>query len=533
MSIFPEKAEIPPEVMYTPIVQKEYLSGGKLISWNGPVQEVLSPVCIKEGSSVSQAVLGSYPLCTEKEALEALDAAVKAYDTGRGRWPMMRVEERIKCIQDFMFGMKEKQHEIVTMLMWEIGKTFPDATKEFTRTIAYIEDTIEAYKDLDRSCSRFTIRNDIVAQIRYAPLGVVLCMGPFNYPLNETFTTLIPALIMGNTVIFKPAKYGVLLLRPLLEAFRDSFPPGVVNTLYGDGKVIVGPVMETGKIDVLAFIGSSRVANIIEKAHPKPNRLTTVYGLEAKNPGIILPDADIGATVKECLLGALSYNGQRCTALKILFVHRSIAEEFVQKMSDGIAGLSIGMPWEDGVAITPLPEAGKTAWLKELSDDAVHHNAGIVNEGGASVNRTFFHPALLYPVNDSMKIYHEEQFGPIIPVVPFENIETPLSYIVSSNYGQQAAVFGKDPDVIARLIDTLSNQVCRININSQCQRGPDTFPFGGRKDSAEGTLSVQDALTVFSIQTLAAAKMNDLNNRIITSIVRGRRSVFLSTDFIL
>ncbi len=132
-----------------------------------------------------------------------------------------------------------------------------------------------------------------------------------------------------------------------------------------------------------------------------------------------------------------------------------------------------------------------------------------------------------------MRLYTEEQFGPVIPVAGFADLETPVRYLLESNYGQQVSVFGRDPETIARLIDPLVNQVCRVNINSQCQRGPDNFPFNGRKDSAEGTLSVSDALRVFSIRTLVAAKAGDLNNNIINTIVRERRSNFLSTDFIL
>jgi glyceraldehyde-3-phosphate dehydrogenase (NADP+) len=131
-----------------------------------------------------------------------------------------------------------------------------------------------------------------------------------------------------------------------------------------------------------------------------------------------------------------------------------------------------------------------------------------------------------------MELYTVEQFGPVIPVLPFDDVEEPVSYVVNSDYGQQASIFGSDPDVMAQLIDPLVNQVCRLNINSQCQRGPDSFPFTGRKSSAEGTLSVTDALRVFTIRTLVAAKQNDLNREIITNITRGRKSKFLSTDFI-
>jgi glyceraldehyde-3-phosphate dehydrogenase (NADP+) len=131
-----------------------------------------------------------------------------------------------------------------------------------------------------------------------------------------------------------------------------------------------------------------------------------------------------------------------------------------------------------------------------------------------------------------MDLYSVEQFGPVVPVLPFDDVEEPVSYVVNSDYGQQASIFGSDPDAIAQLIDPLVNQVCRLNINSQCQRGPDSFPFTGRKSSAEGTLSVSDALRVFTIRTLVAAKQNDLNRDIITNITRHRKSKFLSTDFI-
>lgn len=534
MSVFPEERDIPLEfALETPYEQNEYLADGELRLWEGSKQEVLSPVCIETSSGLSQKVIGHYPLLTEKEAEDALDAAVAAYKAGRGAWPTMSVEERIRHVEEFTYRMKEQKAAVVKLLMWEIGKTYRDSEKEFDRTVDYIQETIDALKDLDRVSSRFVIEQGIIGQIRRAPLGVVLCMGPYNYPLNETFTTLIPALIMGNTAIFKPPRLGVLLHRPLLEAFRESFPNGVVNTVYGEGQRVITPLMSSGKIDVLAFIGSSRVADILKSQHPKPHRLRCVLGLEAKNAGIILPDADLEVAVKECILGSLSYNGQRCTALKILFVHSKIAHSFLERFKEEIGKLEIGMPWEDNVSITPLPEDDTVSYLTELVEDSLRLGARIVNEAGGTVNKTFFYPAVLYPVNAEMRVYKEEQFGPVIPILPFEDIEEPVRYVIDSDYGQQVSIFGKDPDVIADLIDPLVNQVCRVNINSQCQRGPDTFPFTGRKDSAEGTLSVSDALRVFSIRTLVAAKGLDMNKKIISTIARGRKSNFLSTDFIL
>jgi glyceraldehyde-3-phosphate dehydrogenase (NADP+) len=533
-ALFPTEVEIPEEFqLKEPIRQTEYLANGELRIWQGPVQDVLSPVCVKGSSGVARKLVGSYPMLTETEVLSILDAAIRAYDNGKGAWPTMPVAVRIHHIRDFACRMKLKKNEIVKLLMWEIGKSYADSVKEFDRTVEYIEDTIDALKDLDRVSSRFQIEQSIIAQIRRSPLGVVLCMGPFNYPLNETFTTLIPALIMGNSIICKPPKLGVLFYRPLLELFRDCFPPGVVNFIYGRGSNIISPLMTTGKIDVLAFIGTSKVADTIKKDHPKPHRLRSVLGLDAKNPGIILPDADLTLAVQECLLGTLSFNGQRCTALKILFVHEKIADAFLSLLATALSGLKLGMPWTSDVRITPLPEPQKPEYLAGLIQDAQNNGAKVINESGGTFSESLFYPALVYPVSSAMKLYTEEQFGPIIPVVPFSDMETPIRYIEQSNYGQQVSVFGNDPDEIAKLVDSLVNQVSRVNINSQCQRGPDIFPFTGRKDSAEGTLSVSDALRVFSIRTMVAARENDTNKILITGIVGDHKSNFLSTDFIL
>lgn len=533
-NMFPQPADIPDALLKDiPFVQTDYLINGEIKTWEGPRQEVLSPAWVASGPDPAPFFIGAYPLLTKAHAKDALDAAVEAYDHGRGLWPTLSVAHRIEHMEQFVFRMIEVRDRVVRFLMWEVGKSLQDSGKEFDRTIKYINDTLAALKDLDRISSRFTIEEGIIGQIRRGPMGVVLCMGPFNYPLNETFTTLIPALVMGNTVILKPPKHGALLYAPLLKAFCDVFPKGVINIIYGEGRKLIPPIMGSGKINVLGLIGTSRTANALKKQHPHPNRLRCVLGLEAKNPAIILKGADLDLAVKECVLGSLSFNGQRCTALKILFVQADIADAFLDRFTAAVNALPFGMPWKEGVFVTPVAEKGKTDYLKGLVADAVEQGARVVNASGATVCGSFFFPAILYPVSHKMRVYHEEQFGPVIPVLPFKTIQEPVEYIINSNYGQQVSIFGSDPGQIARLIDPLVNQVCRVNINSQCQRGPDTFPFTGRKDSAEGTLSVSDALRVFSIRTLVAAKQTDANKQIITGIVRDRKSKFLATDFIL
>ncbi|KAJ4462150.1 NAD(P)-dependent glyceraldehyde-3-phosphate dehydrogenase [Paratrimastix pyriformis] len=518
-----------------PMMQDTYLLNGSMVPWSGAYDNCHSPICTSQNAQGEwvPTVIGKVPSFTERDALAALESCERAWDSGRGLWPTLPVAKRIEAIENFTSMMITRREEVVRLLMWEICKNRSDAEKEFDRTVKYIRDTLDALKETDRASSRFQIEEGIFAQIRRAPLGVCLCMGPFNYPLNETFTTLIPAVLMGNTCIFKPSKLGSLLHGPILECFARCLPPGVVNVVYG--RLCVAPIMKTGKVNCLAFIGSSKVSDGIRKDHPTPHRLRCVLGLDAKNPAIVLPCADVDMAVKECVLGSLSFNGQRCTALKLIFVHQIVAARFCQRMVEEVDKLKVGLPWAEGVSLTPMPEADKCKKMRELIDDALSKGAQLINaeQGGGQCTETAMVPAILFGVTPAMRIFHEEQFGPVVPICVYNSVQTPLDFIRDSPYGQQLAIFGTNPTEIAHLVDPLANQVCRINLNSQCQRGPDTFPFTGRKDSAEQTLSVSDALRCFSIRTLLAAKHNPLNIQIVTSILHNRQSTFLSTDFLL
>jgi acyl-CoA reductase-like NAD-dependent aldehyde dehydrogenase len=530
--LFPTQDEISQHRPPTPLHQRIYLVNGELKAWNGLVETVRSPVCLRRpDGSLEQVELGSYPVGGVQEAEDALAAAVAAYDEGRGVWPTMTVGDRIACMQNFTNQMIAHRQEVVNLIMWEIGKSQVDSEKEFDRTVDYIRATIETLKELDNSNSRFLIVEGTIGQIRRTPLGVVLCMGPYNYPLNETFATLIPALIMGNTVVFKPPRIGALLFYPLLQAFQSAFPKGVINTVYGRGSVVVPCLLDSGNVNVLTLIGSSKVADHLKKLPPKAHRLRAILGLDAKNAAIVLPDADIELAVKECLLGALAFNGQRCTALKMLMVHQSVVEPFLRRFTEELGKLKIGMPWEKGVSITPLPEFGKVDYMTQLVEDAKAKGAHIVNEGGGEVCGTLFYPAVVYPVQEGMKLYREEQFGPVVPVASFENLETALNYVITSEHGQQVSIFSTSAEQVGRLVDPLVNQVCRVNINCQCQRGPDVFPFTGRKDSAEGTLSVTDALRSFSIRSMIATKQTESNKRLLDTIVTEHKSNFINTRF--
>ena len=514
-----------------PIKHKTFLINGKIASWKGEYSEVKSTI-LSSKKNIPYKLIGYSPKMDEKHALKALEAANKAYNNGTGKWPTMKVYERINCMQKFVDLMKGKRDEVVKLLMWEIGKNLNDSRKEFDRTVDYINETIKEYKKIDRDGATFQNNSGVRALIRRGPLGVVLCLGPYNYPLNETFALLIPAIIMGNTAIFKPAKHGVLLIAPLLNAFKESFPPGVVNIIFGRGREMASPIMKTGKVNVLALIGHSSSAISLQDLHPQKNRLRLVLGLEAKNPAIILDDADLDLAVNECINGSLSFNGQRCTALKIIYVHEKIKDKFLKQFCEKVDDLKLGLPWENTL-LTPLPEPHKPKYINDLIEDAKEKGARVLNKKGGEISNNYIFPAVLYPANEKMKVYKEEQFGPVIPVISFDDIDIPISFMAESNYGQQVSLFGKSEKKLGPLIDSLVNLVCRVNLNSSCQRGPDVYPFTGRKDSAVATLSVHDALRSFSIRTFVASKDNETNKEILRKLIDNKESNFIRTDYYL
>jgi glyceraldehyde-3-phosphate dehydrogenase (NADP+) len=190
-------------------------------------------------------------------------------------------------------------------------------------------------------------------------------------------------------------------------------------------------------------------------------------------------------------------------------VHKSIAAEFAKKFCEAISTLSAGSPFGKN-AITPLPEPDKPQYLQELIEDAKSGGAKIINERGGETDRTLVFPSVLYPVTKNMRAYHEEQFGPLIPIAEYDDIEEVLNHLADVKYGQQTAIFTgsaeKGSPELAKVLDACALATCRVNINVQCQRGPDTFPFAGRKSSALGTISVTEVLRAVSVETLVAAK---------------------------
>lgn len=518
-SLFPEPAAVPDRVRVDWTRHgARWLVDGELRRWTGATKEVRSRVATRSGTTVSTTLLGSEAQLTAEEARLAVASAQRAWKGGEGEWPSAHVETRIAAAEKFAKAVEAKTDEIATLLMWEIGKPWTSARDEVTRSVDYLRNTIAELKRLreaDLSVQEGRAGTKLhFARTHRRPLGIVLCVAPFNYPVNEFLTTVVPALLMGNVVIAKTPRFGVLANLVLLEAFRDAFPKGVVSLLPGDGRVVIPAVMSATEIDVtgnpsgvvhvLAFIGSEGAANAILRAHPTPITLHKVLGLGAKNVAVIMPDADLDAAAQAITKGALGFNGQRCTAEKLVFVHRSRFEGFAEKLVAKVSALKLGMPWEEGVAVTPLPEENKLESMRAFLDDALGKGARVLNADGGKGTFSLMRPAIVGEVKTGMRLFHEEQFGPIVPLAAFDDVEEVVEWQRRSPFGQQAGVWGQ-PETSRALVRKFTRSVARVNVNDVCQRGPDAFGFSAADKSGFGTLSLKEALIAFSRPVLVQA----------------------------
>lgn len=492
----------------TPYVDgAKILVDGKVVPWEGACTDVVSPLFAADGSRI---VIGRQADFTEEASLDAVEAAARSWANGRGEWAMKSMAQRIATVELAVKQLKERRSQIVEILQWEICKNDADAAKEFDRTMECVAASIAQLRAAESS--DVVCDGGVHAIVRRSPVGVMMNLGPMNYPFNETYATLIPALLCGNSVVMKIPTLGGLAHVLTMEVYAECFPKGVVNFVAGPGRNTLPPIMKTGKVDLLAFIGSSKAADSLIRDHPQPHRLRSLLSLDAKNLGIVLPDADLGVAVNECLAGSTAFNGQRCTAIKLIMLHETIADKFCESFSEAIAALPAGLPFGKN-AITPLPDPDAPKYLAGLVEDATSKGAKVINERGGETDRTLVFPSVLFPVTTEMRAFHEEQFGPLVAIGTFSDIEEVLKHLADAKFGQQVALFtssaAKGSQQLSHILDACALATCRVNINAQCQRGPDSFPFAGRKSSALGTLSVSEALRAFSTETLVASKSRE------------------------
>ena len=331
------------------------------------------------------------------------------------------------------------------------------------------------------------------------PVGTVLAISPFNYPINLAVSKIGPALMGGNTVILKPPTQGAVSALKMAACFQEAgLPNGVFNTVTGLGSIIGDYVVAHPDIDFINFTGSTQVGeHISQLTKMRP----VILELGGKDAAIVLEDADLDFAADNIVDGAYSYSGQRCTAVKRILVIDKIADILIEKLLTRIRKLKVGDPRGDAT-VTPLINEKSADFVESLVHNAIAQGAQLVT--GDKREGNLIYPTLLDRVTTDMEIAWVEPFGPVLPLIRVSSIEEAIKIANRSEYGLQSCVFSNNLNTAYYIASKL--EVGTVQINNKPERGPDNFPFLGIKSSGMGTQGVK-----YSIEAMTRPKAVTIN----------------------
>ncbi len=447
---------------------------------------------IKITSPIDDSQVGVVPAMDRA----AVDQAVETARAAQVEWSQRSIKERQQVLQIISDTLRGKAAELASFLTKEVGKTPDDALTEAIRSADLVDNTItelQRITPLEIKAKDFPgDTSKRVQTVTRQPLGVVLAIGPFNYPINLTVSKIAPALAVGNTVVFKPATQGSVTGRLLLDFLQEAgVPDGLIVPVTGRSAEIGDHLIEQADIAMIAMTGSTAVGQRIAK---RSGMVPLLLELGGNDAAIVCDDADLELAAKHIAAGAFKYSGQRCTAVKRVYVAESVASDLVARLvaERNRAFGSAGDPRDHPLG--PVITDQQAAYLDELLADATANGGRVVCGGhrsGRAVEAT-----IIDAVPQTVRLVAEEQFGPLLPVVHVADDAEAVAWANQSEYGLQASVFSRDLKRAQRLADQL--EVGGVHLNGPDQRGPDNFMFVGHKQSGIGAQGVRFALAAMS-----------------------------------
>lgn len=439
-------------------------------------------------SPIDGKEIGNVSALSKRHIDLAFDAAQKAFH----KWSFTSHNERIALIKKFADYFLEEKEFLANLITLEVGKSYKDSLIEVERSYEYILETIKVFEKemIHPMILDETVHNvkGKVGKFYNVPIGVVLAISPFNYPINLSIAKIVPTLLVGNTVVFKPATYGSLVCSQISKfILKAGFPKGVFNLVVGKGSEIGDYILENKNIAGVTFTGSTEIG---KKIASKLSMKNIILELGGKDAAIVLEDIDVEKTAKEIIKGAFSYAGQRCTAIKRVIVLEEVADSLASALTKETSKLTVGNPF-DNVDVSPLIDKKSFDFVKSLIEDGLRHGGKLLY-GGNAVGYNLLEPTLIDNVSINSKLAWEEPFGPVLPIIRVKTISEAIGISNASNFGLQTSVFTNDiskANLIARHLN-----VGTVNINKSSSRGPDIFPFIGVKDSGFGAQGILDSM---------------------------------------
>ncbi|MGL4763131.1 MAG: NADP-dependent glyceraldehyde-3-phosphate dehydrogenase [Sarcina sp.] len=452
-------------------------------------------------SPLDNSVLGTVQAMSQED----VDVVMASAKQSQKYWAETTIAHRAEVLYKVADLLLERKEELANLLMMEIAKDKKSSLSEITRTADFLKFTADAAKSIEGqsipsdSFPGFNKRK--ISFVSREALGVVLAISPFNYPVNLAASKIGPALMAGNSVVFKPASQGALSGLFLAKVFKDAgIPAGVVNTVTGKGSVIGDYCVTHKDVDFVNFTGSTEIGRRISKITEMTPLLMELGG---KDAAIVLEDADLDLTARNIVGGAFSYSGQRCTAVKRVLVMDKVADELIEKVVAEMAKLKVGSPLDiEDAAVVPLIDTKAADFVEKLMKDATDKGAKVLFGGKREGN--LIEPTLYDNVSLDMEIAWEEPFGPILPIIRVHSREEAIDIANKSEYGLQSSVFTQDIDEAFYIAKRL--EVGTVQVNNKTERGPDHFPFLGVKSSGMGTQGIR-----YSIESMSRPKATVIN----------------------
>lgn len=445
-------------------------------------------------SPINQEELGTVPAMTQTEADEAMQAARATLPA----WRALSAIERAAYLHKTAAILERDKEKIGTILAKEVAKGIKAAIGEVVRTADLIRYAAEeglriTGQAMEGGGFEAASKNKL-AVVRREPVGIVLAIAPFNYPVNLSASKIAPALIAGNVVMFKPPTQGSISGLLLAKAFEEAgIPAGVFNTITGRGSEIGDYIIEHKEVNFINFTGSTPIGERIGRlAGMRPIMLE----LGGKDAALVLEDADLEHAAKQIVAGAFSYSGQRCTAIKRVIVLESVADKLATLLQEEVSKLTVGDPF-DNADITPVIDNASSDFIWGLIEDAQEKEAQALTPIKREGNLLW--PVLFDQVTKDMKVAWEEPFGPVLPIIRVASVEEAIAFANESEFGLQSSVFTNDFKKAFEIAEKL--EVGTVHINNKTQRGPDNFPFLGVKGSGAGVQGIK-----YSIEAMTNVK---------------------------
>jgi succinyl-CoA reductase len=454
-------------------------------------------------------VLGQAPVASAEEARAAVDAAAAVED----RWAGVPGHERARILRAAAERLRADRETMARLIAMEVGKPIVDARIEADRASGVFLLAAEEIRHLGgESYPADAYERPAGNEHRFLfsvrdPVGVVVAIGPFNFPLNLLSHKVAPALAAGNPVVAKPTSAAPFTALRLAEHLSTAgVPAGAINVVVGPGGSVGDALVEHPRTRLVTFTGSTEVGKAIA-AKAGRNAKRVILEMGGLDPFVVLDDAPLDLTVAAAARGIFSFSGQVCTASKRFLVEDGIADRFAKALAEKARTLRVGPALEETTEVGPLIDAGAVERMDSLVTDARDRSATVLAGGSRPSDRTegnFYAPTVIDRVPEEARVLHEEPFGPLAPIVRFSDVEGAIRIANSTPYGLQAAVYTRDISRGFRLAKLL--RAGGVHLNDPTNLRWDALPFGGVKESGLGREGLR-----FAMEEMTEVKLISVN----------------------